>query len=144
MLTSASGGSTTQATSQLDTLLGNSQLLNTLNQALGRARTQLRSVTPAQGTNAPVLNLSLGPVRLNLLGLNVKLDNCANGPVTVRITATPGGGLLGDLLSGITGGNRRTLLREVSSALNQITATKLPPPVPPIIMSTLGASSPSS
>ena len=34
-----------------------------------------------------ILNLSLGPVNLNLLGLMVKLDNSANGPVTVSITA---------------------------------------------------------
>src|SRR5581483_3350388 len=27
-----------------------------------------------------ILNLSLGPVNLNLLGLNVALDNCAGGP----------------------------------------------------------------
>jgi hypothetical protein len=46
------------------------------------------------------LNLigALGPINLNLLGLVVELDNCANGPVTVDITAIPGGGLLGDLL----------------------------------------------
>jgi len=45
-----------------------------------------------------VLDLSLGPVELNLLGLEVILDNCNGGPVTVTITAIPGGGLLGDLL----------------------------------------------
>lgn len=44
-----------------------------------------------------ILNLSLGPVDLTLLGLNVHLDNCHNGPVTVDITAVPGS-LLGDLL----------------------------------------------
>jgi len=50
------------------------------------------------GTN--VLTLSLGPVNLNLLGLNVHLDNCNNGPVTVSITAVPGpGNLLGNLIS---------------------------------------------
>jgi hypothetical protein len=47
-----------------------------------------------------VLHLSLGPVNLNLLGLMVTLDNCANGPVTVDITAQPGpGNLLGNLIS---------------------------------------------
>ena len=30
-----------------------------------------------------ILNLSLGPVDLNLLGLDVQLDDCEGGPVTV-------------------------------------------------------------
>jgi hypothetical protein len=45
-----------------------------------------------------ILSLAVGPLNLELLGLVVELDNCANGPVTVNITAIPGGGLLGDLL----------------------------------------------
>jgi len=50
-----------------------------------------------------ILHLSVGPVDLTLLGLNVHLDNCDNGPVTVDIGAQPGpGNLLGNLLSGIT------------------------------------------
>ena len=49
-----------------------------------------------------ILNLSLGPVDLNLLGLEVVLDDCDGGPVTVDITAVPGpGNLLGNLLSGL-------------------------------------------
>jgi hypothetical protein len=51
----------------------------------------------------PILHLSLGPVNLNLLGLQVDLDNCANGPVTVDITAVQGpGNLLGNLLCSLT------------------------------------------
>jgi len=58
------------------------------------------SATTAGGVN--VLNLSLGPLDLNLLGLVVHLDNCANGPVTVKITAVPGpGNLLGNLIAGL-------------------------------------------
>jgi hypothetical protein len=49
-----------------------------------------------------VLSLSVGPLNLNLLGLEVRLNNCQNGPVTVDITAVPGGGLLGDLLCNLT------------------------------------------
>jgi hypothetical protein len=83
----------------------------------------LRSSTPITGTitparnvrSCPVLDLDLQPIHLSLLGLNV--NTSAICPVTVRITATPGGGVLGNLLSGITGGNRRTLLRGISSAL---------------------------
>ena len=44
-----------------------------------------------------VLNLVLGPLDLNLLGLRVQLNR-----VNLRITAIPGGGLLGDLLCGVT------------------------------------------
>jgi hypothetical protein len=49
-----------------------------------------------------ILSLSLGPLDLNLPGLRVELDNCANGPVTVDIDAIQGGGLLGDLLCGLS------------------------------------------
>ena len=45
-----------------------------------------------------ILNLSLGPIDLNLLGLEVTVDDCNGGPVTIDVTADPGGGLLGDLL----------------------------------------------
>jgi hypothetical protein len=58
------------------------------------------SVTHAGSTS--ILHLSLGPVHLNLLGLNVDLDNCDGGPVTVDITAQRGPGqLLGNVLSSV-------------------------------------------
>jgi len=54
----------------------------------------------------PILHLELQIPDLNVLGLHVQLDNCNNGPVTVDVTAVhsgePGGGLLGDLLCGLT------------------------------------------
>jgi len=58
----------------------------------------------------PILHLELGPLTLNLLGLVVNLNNCANptGPVTVDITAIRGA-LLGDLLCRLTGGPRSIL-----------------------------------
>lgn len=60
------------------------------------------ALTSAAATPVNILHLSLGPVDLNLLGLLVHLDNCANGPVTVDITAVPGpGNLLGNLLGGL-------------------------------------------
>jgi len=56
---------------------------------------------------SPILHLSLQIPDLNVLGLHVQLDNCHQGPVTVDITAIPsslpGGGLLGDLLTGLNG-----------------------------------------
>jgi hypothetical protein len=58
------------------------------------------TVNTVNGTQ--ILDLSLGPVNLNLLGLQVALDNCAGGPVTVDISAQPGAGnLLGNLISGL-------------------------------------------
>ena len=49
-----------------------------------------------------LVHLSLGPVNLNLLGLNVTLDNCKNGPAVVDVSTVPGSGeLLGNLLGGV-------------------------------------------
>ena len=46
----------------------------------------------------------LGPVDLNILGLDVELDDCDGGPVTVDISAEAGpGNLLGNLLTGLLG-----------------------------------------
>jgi hypothetical protein len=83
----------TLTTSQLQTL--NSGLTSLLNTAVFAPLTQNTAVAAA---SCSILHLALGPLDLTLLGLEVQLDNCAGGPVTVDITATPGGGLLGDLL----------------------------------------------
>ena len=48
------------------------------------------------GTTCPVLDLHLGPINLNLLGLDV-----TTSAICLTITATQGGGLLGDLLCGL-------------------------------------------
>lgn len=64
-----------------------------------------------------VLNLSLGPINLNVLGLLVDLDNCESGPITVDITADPAGGLLGELLCSIAGGVMAGDLQTVFDAL---------------------------
>jgi hypothetical protein len=92
---------------QLNGLLGGiTDLLNgVLGAVLSPANVTGASAAPAAAaTPAPVniLHLALGPVDLNLLGLQVGLDNCANGPVTVDITAQPGpGNLLGNLLGNV-------------------------------------------
>jgi len=83
---------------QLTTLLEG--ITDLLNGVLGpitapNANTSVGDSTPGA---CDILNLSLGPVDLNLLGLEVVLDDCNDGPVTVDVTAVPGGGLLGDLL----------------------------------------------
>jgi hypothetical protein len=59
-------------------------------------------IAPAQaqpGQICTILDLTLGPLDLNLLGLMVHLD-----PVHLLITAQRGGGILGDLLCGLAGG----------------------------------------
>jgi hypothetical protein len=74
-------------------------LTNGLATLLNGVLAEVTSSSQAAGAACNILNLSLGPVNLNLLGLNVHLDNCANGPVTVTVTANPGPGqLLGNLL----------------------------------------------
>jgi hypothetical protein len=58
--------------------------------------------TAASPATTPILHLSLGPVDLNLLGLEVHLDNCNNGPVTLDVIAHSGpGNLLGNLISDV-------------------------------------------
>ncbi|HEX5936661.1 MAG TPA: hypothetical protein VFZ75_03060 [Actinomycetota bacterium] len=62
-----------------------------------------------------VLELTLGPLDLNLLGLRVQLDE-----VHLLITAIPGGGLLGDLLCSLAGGLGDTTAGAIARLLNQI------------------------
>jgi hypothetical protein len=54
-----------------------------------------------------VLNLILGPLDLNLLGLVVELYGPSRtAPVTLSITSFPGQGVLGDLFCNLSGGPR--------------------------------------
>jgi hypothetical protein len=70
----------------------------------GRNNAPGQANRPPTGRECDILNLSLGPVELNLLGLVVNLDDCNDGPVTVDITARPGPGrLLGNLLCSLAG-----------------------------------------
>jgi hypothetical protein len=86
--------------------------------------------TTQQSDGCTVLDLVLGPLDLNILGLRVYLHDCADGPVTVTITAIPGGGLLGNLLcgllfdlggilEGIIGGTLQDLVNQLLDLLNQ-------------------------
>jgi hypothetical protein len=74
----------------------------------------------------PILHLALGPIDLNVLGLNISLDNCDNGPITVDISAEQGpGNLLGNLLCGLTGSldglNLGGLLDRLTDQLGDLT-----------------------
>jgi hypothetical protein len=108
---------TSGLTSLLNGALG--QVLSPANAAAGGA-----SVTSSQATE--ILHLSLGPVDLNLLGLDVHLDNCANGPVTVDITAQSGpGNLLGNLIGGLAhlldnGASTRAVLNRLDRIAGEI------------------------
>ena len=66
------------------------------------------SATTAQAVpSCRVLNLILGPLDLNLLGLVVELYGPnRTAPVTLAITSFPGQGVLGDLFCGLSGGPR--------------------------------------
>jgi hypothetical protein len=79
-------------------------------------------VVAQQAMACDILNLSLGPIDLNLLGLEVMVDNCDNGPVTLDITAEPGNGnLLGNLLCGLANLlNGNGSLNAIAAALNRI------------------------
>jgi hypothetical protein len=72
-----------------------------------------------------VLHLVLGPINLNLLGLHVTLGGGAqaNQPIVLDITAQQGGGLLGDLLCGITNALDPTTLGQLATQLQQLAAT---------------------
>ena len=78
---------------------------------------------PQQPGTCRVLNLVLGPLDLNLLGLRVELNQ-----VNLRITAVPstlpGGGLLGDVLCGVTNllNPQAVLGQQLSALLNAILA----------------------
>ena len=62
-----------------------------------RVTVPVQAVTSQQAT-CPVLSLVLGPLDLDLLGLVVQLNR-----VRLTITATRGGGILGDLFCGLGG-----------------------------------------
>jgi hypothetical protein len=75
-------------------------------------------VPPIPGA-CQILNLVLGPINLNLLGLVVRTNQ-----INLRIDAVPGANnLLGNLLCGITGIlNPTGALGQLTGALNQLTA----------------------
>jgi len=85
------------STTDLNNLTGG--LTGLLNGGLGAAT----APTAVSSASTNILHLSLGPVDLNLLGLDVHLDNCSGGPVTVDVIAHSGpGNLLGNLLGGLS------------------------------------------
>ena len=78
----------------------------------------LNGTRAIQVDTCSVLRLVLGPIDLSLLGLNIFIGGLDGGPLLVDITATPGGGLLGDLLCGLAGGPPTGPLGDIADALN--------------------------
>jgi hypothetical protein len=77
-------------------------------------------VAADQGT-CQILDLILGPLHLDLLGLVVDLyGRTKSDPVQLTITGEPGHGLLGDLLCSLAGGGNITSLAQLRSLLRSL------------------------
>ncbi len=86
----------------------------------------------ARAASCTILHLVLGPLNLNLLGLQITLGGgtAADQPIVLDLTAHQGQGLLGDLLCGIdnalsgTGvlSQLNSQLQSLATALNSITS----------------------
>jgi hypothetical protein len=88
----------------------------------GRALPVMAAEAPVRGAShegtCQVLKLILGPLHLDLLGLNVDLyGRNKQSPVIVTISALPGHGLLGDLLCSLAGGGEITSLAALQALL---------------------------
>jgi len=98
--------------------------LATLTQPGGGAAAQVAACT--------ILELDIGAIRLELLGLVIDI-----APIAIDITAIPGGGLLGDLLCALAGllsginlgnlGNVLGLLGQLLTVLQRLNAILSPP-----------------
>jgi hypothetical protein len=99
-------------------LTGLTDLLNAaLDNLLASALATITEVTGPR--ECAILDLALGPVDLTLLGLNVHLDDCNNGPVTVEITAQRGA-LLGNLLCALLGNGGINLGDTLAAIINRL------------------------
>ena len=96
-----------------------------INRELDHAPIATRSSAPVrvathQGS-CQILDLILGPLHLDLLGLVVDLyGRTKSDPVRVTITGEPGHGLLGDLLCSLAGGGNVTSLAQLQSLLRSL------------------------
>ena len=97
------------STAQVGNLVGG--ITDLLNAALANLLDAVvTDIINAVAGSCDILHLELGPLDLNLLGLEVILDDCDGGPVVVDINGQRGRGkLLGNLLCGLLGSGRAGL-----------------------------------
>ena len=96
-----------------------------INRQLDDAPIVTRSSAPVRAAThrgtCQILDLILGPLHLDLLGLVVDLyGRTRSDPVRVTITGEPGHGLLGDLLCSLAGGGNVTSLAQLQSLLRSL------------------------
>jgi hypothetical protein len=96
-----------------------------VNRQLDDAPIATRTSTPVRVAthegSCEILDLILGPLHLDLLGLVVDLyGQTKSDPVQVTITGEPGHGLLGDLLCSLAGGGNITSLVQLQSLLQSL------------------------
>lgn len=98
------------------TLTGTIQ--NGVGNVIGTVLKTIRLVVTFKGATCDILHLELGPLDLDLLGLQVHLDK-----VVLDIDADPSGGLLGSLLCAVANLlNGGGALADIANLLNQILA----------------------
>lgn len=110
------GGLLDAITGIVNTALTSADFLSSLSTILNQALGQAQNAPPGHGNGnghgpssvctgqCKVLDVVLGPLTLNLLGVTVNLNNCNNGPVEVCVSATRAEGLLGEILCSLAGG----------------------------------------
>ena len=98
------------------TLTGTIQ--NGVGNVIGTILKTISMIVTFHGATCDILHLELGPLDLDLLGLQVHLDK-----VVLDITADPNGGLLGSLLCAVANLlNTNGALADIANLLNQILA----------------------
>lgn len=97
---------------------GTQSIASTFSAVVGPAQAASTAPTAQAPTACQILNLVLGPINLNILGLVVSIPN----PVVLNITAVPGAGnLLGNLLCSVANLlNGGGAVQQIADLLNQI------------------------
>ena len=91
---------------------------NAVGNVIGTVLRTIRLLTTITGASCDILHLELGPLDLELLGLEVHLDK-----IVLDIDADPTGGLLGSLLCAVANlFNTGVITGDLAALLNQILA----------------------
>ena len=96
---------------------GTQSVVSTFSTPVTQPSAKALAALPA-AASCQILNLVLGPLNLNVLGLVISIPN----PIVLNITAVPGAGnLLGNLLCAVTNLlNGGGALQQIADLLNQI------------------------